>query len=167
MTCPPPELISTPDLCDQHPGKVRVLEALFRSYGGQSRFYGEIVTVKCFEDNSRVKELAAENGRGKVMVVDGGGSLRKALLGDLIAETASKNHWAGFLIFGCVRDVEAIAALPLGVMALNAAPLKTERQNRGEVNIPVSFAGQTFHSGEFLYVDGSGILIANENFFVK
>lgn len=153
-------VFSTPDLCDQYPERVRVLDALFRSYGGQIRFTGEIVTVKCFEDNSRVKELAAQEGRGKVMVVDGGGSLRKALLGDLIAESAINNGWAGFLIFGCIRDVEVIAALSLGVVALNATPLKTERKNLGEVNVPVSFAGQTFHPGEYLYVDASGILVS-------
>lgn len=163
MTGTSPAVFSTPDLCDQYPERVRVLEALFRSYGGQPRFCGEVVTVKCFEDNSRVKELAAQDGRGKVMVVDGGGSLRKALLGDLIAESAVRNHWAGFLVFGCVRDVEAIAILPLGVVALNAVPLKTERRNLGEVNIPVSFAGQTIYPGEYLYVDGSGILVTGQN----
>jgi len=156
-------VFSTPDLCDQHSERVRVLEPIFRSYGGRPRFCGEIVTIKCFEDNSRVKELAAQDGRGKVMVVDGGGSLRRALLGDLIAESAVKNGWSGFVIFGCVRDVEVIATLALGVVALNAVPLKTERRNLGEINIPVSFASQTFHPGEYLYVDGSGILVADQN----
>jgi len=158
---------TTPDLCDQYPEEVRVLEPLFRSYGGQSRFYGEIVTVKCFEDNSRVKELAAQEGRGKVMVVDGGGSLHKALLGDLIAESALNNGWAGFLIYGSLRDVEVMATFPLGVLALNAIPLKTERRNLGEINIPVSFAGQTFHPGQYLYADRSGILVADDNLLVK
>jgi regulator of ribonuclease activity A len=158
-----PAIFSTPDLCDMHPEQVRVLDPLFRSYGGHSCFGGEIVTVKCFEDNSRVKELAAQDGRGKVMVVDGGGSLRRALLGDLVAESAVRNGWAGFLIFGCVRDVAAIAALPLGIMALNACPVKTERKNIGDVNVPIAFAGQAFHPGEYIYADGSGILVSSQN----
>lgn len=162
-----PVIFSTPDLCDQHPERVRVLEALFQSYGGQPRFCGEIVTVKCFEDNSRVKELAAQDGQDRVMVVDGGGSLHKALLGDLIAGSALKNRWSGFLIFGCVRDVEVLATLSLGVMALNAVPLKTERRNLGEINIPVSFAGQTFHPGQYLYADRNGILVADQNLLAE
>ncbi|HEY3700028.1 MAG TPA: ribonuclease E activity regulator RraA, partial [Spongiibacteraceae bacterium] len=109
--------ISTPDLCDQFP-EVRVLTPMLRNYGGKSAFGGEIVTVKCFEDNSLVKEQLALPGGGKVLVVDGGGSLRRALLGDQIAASAVKNGWSGVLIYGCVRDVDAIAALDLGVQAL-------------------------------------------------
>lgn len=161
-----PPAFSTPDLCDEYPGQVRVVEPLFRSYGGHSRFCGEIVTVKCFEDNSRVKDLVAQDGRGKVMVVDGGGSLRKALLGDLVAASAVSNGWAGFLVFGCIRDVEAIAVLALGVMALNAIPVKTEKRNLGDINVPVSFAGQTIKPGEYLYVDGSGIIVSNQKLII-
>lgn len=97
------------------------------------------------------------------MVVDGGGSLRRSLLGDLIAEAAVQNGWVGFLIFGCIRDVEMIATMPLGVCALNSIPLKTERRNQGEIHVPLSFAGQSFTSGEYLYVDESGILVAGHD----
>ena len=100
--------ISTPDLCDSHTGSVSIVEPVFKNYGAKKSFGGEVVTIKCFEDNSRVKENAAVSGKGKVMVVDGGGSLNKALLGDLIAETALNNGWEGFIIYGCIRDVEPI-----------------------------------------------------------
>jgi regulator of ribonuclease activity A len=154
-------MFSTPDLADQHPNQVRVLEPLFRNFGGKQNFYGQIVTVKCFEDNSRVKELAAQNGLGKVMVVDGGGSLKKALLGDLIATSAMQNGWEGLVIHGCIRDVDVISELNLGVKALNVIPLKTERKGLGEVNVTVQFAGQEILPGEWIYADNNGILLSS------
>ncbi len=153
---------STPDLCDLYPALVRIAEPVFRNYGGRRSFGGEVVTIKCFEDNSFVKEAAGRPGRGKVMVVDGGGSVRKALLGDLIAETAFKNGWEGLIIYGAVRDVEAIESLDLGVMALASIPLRTERKGLGEMNVPVTFAGVTFSPGEYVYADSTGILVSPE-----
>jgi len=153
---------STADLSDNHPESVRVLDSIFNNYGGKKIFAGEIVTVKCFEDNSLVKEQAAKNGTGKVMAVDGGGSLRKALLGDMIAASAVKNGWQGFLIFGCIRDVDLISALPLGVKALNTTPIKTEKRGMGDVNVAVTFAGQTIIPGEYIYADNNGILISSK-----
>lgn len=150
---------STPDLCDAHP-EVRVLAPMLRNFGSSSAFGGEIVTVKCFEDNSLVKEQAARPGAGKVLVVDGGGSLRKALLGDLIAASAVQNGWEGLVIYGCVRDVDALAALPLGVQALGAIPLKTEKRGIGDLNVPVTFGGITFHPGEFVYADNNGVIVS-------
>ena len=151
---------STPDLCDANPDTVSIAEPIFKSYGAKPAFGGQIVTVKCFEDNSRVKELAATDGTGKVMVVDGGGSLRRALLGDLIAENARENNWEGFIIYGCVRDVEVISEIGIGVKALNSIPLKTERKGKGELNVPVTFAGVTFNPGEYVYADGTGIIVS-------
>lgn len=153
--------ISTPDLCDANPGLVRIAEPLFKNLGGKKSFGGEIVTIKCFEDNSRVKENAGTDGKGKVMVVDGGGSLKKALLGDLIAETAMSNGWEGFIIFGCIRDVEPISSMNIGVKALNSIPLKTERKGGGELNVQVSFAGVKFNPGEFVYSDETGIIVSS------
>lgn len=153
---------STPDLCDLYPSLVRVAEPLFGNFGGRSSFGGEVVTIRCFEDNSLVKDNAGKPGHGKVMVVDGGGSVRKALLGDLIAETAQKNGWEGLIIFGAVRDVDAIAALDLGVKALASIPLKTERKGAGELNVPVTFAGVTFSPGEYVYADNTGIIVSSE-----
>lgn len=154
--------ISTPDLCDANTNNIRILDPIFRNFGGKASFGGQIVTVKCFEDNSRVKENASKPGEGKVMVVDGGGSLKKALLGDLIAESALKNGWEGFIIYGCIRDVEPIENMDIGVKALNSIPLKTERKGAGELNIPISFAGVTFHPGEYIYADKTGIIVSSE-----
>lgn len=153
---------TTPDLCDAH-ADVVVAAPLFRSFGGASSFNGRIVTVRCHEDNSRVRELADTDGRGRVMVVDGGGSLRRALLGDLIAVNAVEQGWQGLLIHGCVRDVEVLATLPLGVLALAAIPLKTDRRGLGEVDVEVGFAGVTFSPGHWLYADGSGVIVADRN----
>ncbi|TFG76522.1 MAG: putative 4-hydroxy-4-methyl-2-oxoglutarate aldolase [Thermodesulfobacteriales bacterium] len=154
--------ISTPDLCDAYPDLVKIVDPIFRNYGGKSSFGGEIVTIKCFEDNSRVKESAGTKGEDKVMVVDGGGSLNKALLGDLIALTALKNGWAGFIIYGCIRDVEPIGAMKIGVKALNSIPLKTQRKGEGENNVQITFGGVNFNPGKFVYCDETGIIVSSE-----
>jgi regulator of ribonuclease activity A len=154
---------STPDLCDKYPDIIRILDPLFKNLGGKKYFYGEVITVKCFEDNSLVKEQAACDGKGKIMLVDGGGSLRKALLGDMIAESAMKNGWEGFVINGCIRDVDIISQMNLGVMALNVIPVKTEKRGVGDLNVSVAFAGQTIYPGNYLYADNNGIIISNKN----
>jgi regulator of ribonuclease activity A len=152
----------TCDLCDEYPDKVRVVEPILRNFGGKSAFYGQIVTVKCHEDNSLVKEQVQQPGVGKVLVVDGGGSLRCALLGDLLAAKAVDNGWAGLIIYGCVRDVDVLAAKPLGIQALRAIPLKSNRQGRGDFNIPVTFGGVTFRPDEWVYADNNGVIVAAE-----
>ncbi|CAH0992911.1 Putative 4-hydroxy-4-methyl-2-oxoglutarate aldolase [Sinobacterium norvegicum] len=152
--------ISTPDLCDKYP-EVQVLAPLFNNYGGIRSFGGEVVTVKCFEDNSLVKEQASYNGIGKVMVVDGGGSLRRALLGDMIAEDAAKNGWEGIIIYGCIRDVDEIGNTSIGVQALNTMPVKTEKRGAGDLNIAVTFAGQTIRPRQYIYADNNGIIVSD------
>lgn len=150
----------TPDLCDAFPESVTALEPMFSNFGGRDSFGGQIVTVKCFEDNSRVKELVAQDGKGKVMVVDGGGSLRCALLGDLLAEQAAKSGWEGLLIYGCIRDVDVVAQTDLGVQALASHPMRSTRRGVGDVDVPVTFAGVTFHPGHYLYADNNGVIIS-------
>ncbi|USI99846.1 ribonuclease E activity regulator RraA [Xanthomonas prunicola] len=150
---------TTPDLCDRYP-EATIAEPLFRHFGGRTAFAGPMVTVRCFEDNSRVRELAATPGDGRVLVVDGQGSLKHALLGDQIAANAVANGWAGVLIHGCVRDVEILATLPLGVLALAACPRRTERRDLGDVDVPVNFAGVPFVPGHWLYADANGVLVA-------
>lgn len=158
----------TCDLLDDHPElDLQVVSPsmdgkFFKSYGSRKTFGGQVVTVKCFEDNSRVKELLATEGTGKVLVVDGGASMRCALMGDLIAESAVKNHWNGVVIYGCVRDVDAIAALDLGVHALASIPQKSNRKGVGEVDVDLHFGGVTIQSGAYLYADNNGIVIAKE-----
>lgn len=150
----------TCDLCDEFPEAVRVCEPMFANYGGLNPFGGAIVTVKCHEDNSRVKELLATPGEGRVLVVDGGGSLRCALLGDLIGASAVKQGWAGVIVYGCVRDVDALAELDIGIQAIAAIPLKSVRKGVGEVGLPVTFAGVTFTPGEYVYADNNGIIVS-------
>ena len=155
--------ISTPDLCDEFTDLVRVVDPLFRNFGGKHAFAGEITTVKCFEDNSLVKQAASEPGNGRVLVVDGGGSLRKALLGDMIAETAMNNGWQGYIIYGAIRDVDDIASFAIGVKALGSIPRKTDRRGLGDRDVAVSFAGVTFSPGEFVYADNTGILVSEKS----
>lgn len=134
----------------------------FNSYGARKSFAGQIVTVKCFEDNSRVKELLATDGTGKVLVVDGDASMRCALMGDMIAESAVNHHWNGVIIYGCIRDVDAIAELDLGVHALASIPQKSQRKGIGEVDISLYFGGVHFNSGDYVYADNNGIIVAKE-----
>ncbi|HCH25149.1 MAG TPA: putative 4-hydroxy-4-methyl-2-oxoglutarate aldolase [Oceanospirillaceae bacterium] len=151
-----------PELCDQYPDDVRVLEPMFMNFGGKERFYGEVVTIKAFEDNSLVREQVALDGTGKVLVVDGGGSLRCAMLGDLLAEKAAKNGWQGIVIYGCIRDVNAIGEIDLGVQSLATHPMKTDKRGLGDLNVPVTFAGTTIKPGDYLYADNNGVLVSDK-----
>ena len=153
---------STPDLCDQYPDLIQVVEPMFSNYGGRESFAGEVVTVKCFEDNSCVKQLVGTVGLGRVMVVDGGGSMRRACLGDKLAEKASANGWSGLIIYGCIRDVDEIMATDIGVQALGTHPMKTQKKGIGETQISVSFGGVTFNSGDYVYADNNGIVVASQ-----
>ncbi len=157
--------ISTPDLCDEHGDAVQVVAPVFNHYGPIRRFGGEVVTVKCFEDNSKVAELVATEGKGKVLVVDGGASPRRSLLGDMLVAKAVKNNWAGIVIYGYIRDIEDIAEMDMGVMALGTIPRKTEKRGEGQINIPLQFAGVTVNPGDYLYADGTGIIIAKESLY--
>ncbi|AKT31456.1 ribonuclease E activity regulator RraA [Pseudomonas syringae pv. actinidiae] len=150
----------TPDLCDAYPEQVQVVEPMLSNFGGRDSFGGQIVTLKCFEDNSLVKEQVELDGKGKVLVVDGGGSLRCALLGDMLAEKAAKNGWEGLVIYGCVRDVDMLAQTDLGVQALASYPKRSEKRGVGQLNLPVTFGGVTFRPGEYLYADNNGVIIS-------
>ncbi len=159
----------TCDLLDDHPDlALQVMSPsidgkCFKSYGARKSFGGQVVTVKCFEDNSRVKELLASNGSGKVLVVDGGASMRCALMGDMIAESAVKNEWNGVIIYGCIRDVDAIAELDLGVHALAAIPQKSNRKGLGEVGVNLSFGGVIVNAGDYIYADNNGIVVSPQS----
>ena len=153
---------STPDLCDQYPELVQAVEPMFSNFGGRESFGGQVVTVKCFEDNSRVKELVSTPGGGRVMVVDAGGSMRRACLGDMLAEKASANGWSGIIIYGCVRDVDEIMATDIGVQALGVHPIKTDKKGIGEIDITVTFGGVIFNSGDYVYADNNGIIVSPE-----
>lgn len=152
----------TPDLCDAYPTLVKAVEPIFTNFGGISSFGGEIVTIKCFEDNSKVKQMVDQPGTGKVMVVDAGGSFRCAMLGDMLAEKAVKNGWEGIIMYGCVRDVDVLAELDLGVQALGSHPMKSEKKDIGELGVELTFGGVTFRQGEFVYADNNGIIVSPE-----
>lgn len=155
--------LSVPDICDEFFDQIQVLDPLFSDYGGKRSFCGEIVTLKCFEDNSLVRDLVGSEGRGRVIVIDGGGSLRRAMLGDLLAARAAENGWQGLLINGCVRDVEILATIDLGVKALNCIPVKTDKRGEGQLDIPLSFAGARIEPGQFIYADENGVVVANRD----
>ncbi|MEJ6670591.1 MAG: ribonuclease E activity regulator RraA [Pseudomonadales bacterium] len=149
-----------PDLCDAYPADVQVAEPMFNNYGGNDCFSGEIATVTCFEDNSLIATRVEEPGRGRVLVVDAGGSLRCAVLGDNLAQKALDNGWSGLIINGCIRDVDIIETLPIGVAALATHPLKSVKRNVGRVDETVAFAGLQWVPGHYVYADNNGVLVS-------
>ncbi len=149
-----------PDLFDQYPEQLKLADSDFINYGKKIIFQGEIVTVACFDDNSKVKELLATDGTGKVLVVDGKGSMNRALLGDMIAENAVKNNWQAVVINGCIRDVGTIGTLAIAVKAIGCNPIKTEKLGVGDINIVVKFAGIEFIPGWTIYGDKNGLAVS-------
>ena len=151
---------ATTDLSDEFGDEVQVCSPIFRDFGGEARFAGPIATIKCFEDNSLVRDLVAEPGEGRVLVIDAGGSMRRAVLGDLLAKKAVASGWRGFVIFGCIRDSAAISQMLIGVKALGAHPLKTDKRGEGQRDITIRFADVTFKPGDWLYADEDGVLVS-------
>ncbi len=164
---------ATCDLCDAHkndsPEAFRVLPPVFRDFGGTRHFCGPVVTVKCFEDNSSVKAavdsvgyLDTSAGRvGQILVVDGGGSLRRALLGGNLGAAAARNGWAGVVIDGCVRDVAELAVQPVGIRALASMPLPTEKRHAGLTGLAVQIQGVWVRPGDWLYADEDGMVVSD------
>lgn len=157
--------VATCDLCDTHKGDTsgafRVLPPLFRDFGARTAFAGPVVTVKCFEDNSVVKAAVESPGEGRVLVVDGGGSLRRALLGGNLGAAAARNGWAGVVIDACVRDVGELAVCDVGIRALAAMPLPTERRGEGQRDVPVRVQGVWVRPGDWLYADADGMVVSD------
>lgn len=163
MTAALTQTISTCDLCDAHlkddSGAFRVLPPVFQDFGGKPAFHGPIATVKCFEDNSSVKAAVETAGNGRVLVVDGGGSVRRALVGGNVAATAAKNGWAGIVVHGAVRDIAELRETAIGIRALALIPLPTEKRGEGQSDVTVSISGVWVRPGEWLYADADGIVI--------
>lgn len=155
---------STCDLCDAHKGdgsgQFRVLPPLFHDYGGRARFAGPVATVKCHEDNTLVKAALDSPGEGRVLMVDGGASLRRALVGGNLAAAAVRNGWAGIVVDGCVRDIAELRAAQVGIRALGLMPLPTEKRNEGQRDVPVLVQGVWVRPGDWLYADEDGIVLA-------
>ena len=154
---------TTADLCDAFPGLVQVAQPLFREYGGVEKFAGPIETLRVHEDNTLVRETLETLGRGRVLVVDGGGSLRCALVGGRLAGLAQSNGWSGVIVNGCIRDSVEIRQLRVGIRALNAVPMRSGKNLAGERGGTLSFAGVTFAPGHFIYADTDGVLVAERD----
>ncbi|NJM05176.1 ribonuclease E activity regulator RraA [Candidatus Gracilibacteria bacterium] len=155
--------MKTTDLSDTHGDAVQVAEPLFRSFGGVQTFRGPISTLKVFEDNTLVRALLEEPGAGRTLVIDGGGSLRCALVGDQLGMLAVQNGWAGIIVYGCVRDSAALSQLALGIQALAAHPRRSGKRGEGQRDIAVTFAGVRFAPGDYLYADEDGIVVLEQH----
>ena len=155
--------ISTPDLCDEYGDDVQVAEPVFRHFGGVRQFGGAVATVKCFEDNSKIGEMLKADGKGRVLLVDGGASPRRSLLGDRLVTQAVENNWAGIIIYGYIRDVEDIETMDIGVMAMGTIPRKTCKRGEGRVNVELDVAGLKVKAGDFIYADGSGVIVSQKS----
>ncbi len=153
---------ATADLYDEYGDLLQVATPMFNNYGGANRFSGVISTVKCHEDNTFVRSTLEQPGEGKVLVVDGGGSLRCALLGDMLAELGIKNGWTGIIVYGCIRDSAMIGKMNIGVKGLNTNPKKSLKKDIGERDLPVTFAGVNFIPGHYLYADEDGFVISDK-----
>ncbi len=163
MALAPDVVFSTCDFCDEHKandtGEIRVIPTVFQNYGARDRFAGQVLTVKCYEDNSHVKQAVESPGLGRILVVDGGGSMRRALLGGNLAAAAARNGWAGIIIDGCARDAAELAVLDLGIRALALNPMPTLRVGQGQTGGLVFVQGVPIRAGDWLYADADGIVI--------
>ena len=153
-------MFKTADLCDEHSDSLSVAAPMFRDFGRNISFSGPITTVKCFEDNSLVREQLEKPGNGRVLVVDAGGSMRCAMVGDILAKMGADNGWSGILVYGCIRDSGVIANIDIGVKALGTLPLKSVKKGVGEVDVNVHFADTDFIPGHFLYADEDGVIVS-------
>lgn len=156
--------IKTADLYDDYADELQVAVPLFQDFGGQKAFSGPIQTVKAHEDNTFLREALEEPGNGQVLVVDGGGSLRCALVGDRLAALGAGNGWAGIIISGCVRDVAELSQVPIGIKALHAHPAKSAKRGEGTRNTIVRFAGVNFSPHEYVYADEDGIVVSANDY---
>lgn len=154
--------LTTTYLCDTYVGKenFQIAEPLLRSYGGNQAFSGSIATLRCFEDSAMLKKILAEKGGNRVLVVDGGGSHRCALLGAQLATMAFDNGWQGIVIYGCIRDTALLNKIPIGIRALHAHPLFCHGKDTGDHDVLITFAGVNFRKDHFLYADTDGIIVS-------
>ena len=150
------------DLCDQYGDSIQVLIPIFTNYGQKSAFFGAVETIRTHEDNSKVRDSVLEDGCGRVLVVDGGASVKRSLLGGDLASKAAENSWVGIVINGAVRDSLELANIDIGILALNLVPMKTEKRGLGSRGIPISIAGASINSGDWIYADQDGIIISTK-----
>jgi len=153
---------NTSELCNIYADLIDVVEPIFCNYSGRSSFGGQVVTIKCFENNGLIQQVVSTNGRGKVLVIDGGGSTRRALIDIRIAEMATENAWEGIICYGSVRDVDALEELDIGIQGLVSIPVGASDQDIGESDLAINFAGVTFLPEDHIYADNTGIILSPE-----
>jgi regulator of ribonuclease activity A len=153
---------NTSALCDMYIDQVDVVEPMFSNFGGRTSFAGQITTIKCFEDNGLIREVLEQEGLGRILLIDGGGSLRRALVDAEIATIAEENEWEGIVVFGSVREIDDLEEMNIGIQAIASIPVGAVSQSIGESDIPVNFGGVTFLPDDYLYADSTGIIISPE-----
>ncbi len=154
--------IDTSELCDLYAEQVDVVEPIFSSFGGVSNFYGKVTTVKCFESNGLIAEVLEENGEGRVLVIDGGGAVRRGLIDAELAQLAVDNGWEGIIVYGAVHQIQQLENLDIGIHALAPIPVSADESTAGESDIPVNFGGVTFFPEDYIYADLTGIILSQE-----
>ena len=154
--------IDTSELCDLYAEQVDVVEPIFSSFGGVSHFYGKVTTVKCFESNGLIAEVLEENGEGRVLVIDGGGAVRRGLIDAELAQLAVDNGWEGIIVYGAVRQIQQLENLDIGIHALAPIPVSADESSAGESDVPVNFGGVTFFPEDYIYADLTGIILSQE-----
>ena len=154
--------IDTSELCDLYAEQVDVVEPIFSSFGGVSNFFGKVTTVKCFESNGLIAEVLEENGEGRVLVIDGGGAVRRGLIDAELAQLAVDNGWEGIIVYGAVRQIQQLENLDIGIHALAPIPVSADESSAGESDIPVNFGGATFFPEDYIYADLTGIILSQE-----
>ena len=154
--------IDTSELCDLYAEQVDVVEPIFSSFGGVSNFYGKVTTVKCFESNGLIAEVLEENGEGRVLVIDGGGAVRRGLIDAELAQLAVDNGWVGIIVYGAVRQIQQLENLDIGIHALAPIPVSADESTAGESDVPVNFGGVTFFPEDYIYADLTGIILSQE-----
>jgi regulator of ribonuclease activity A len=153
---------STSDLCDHFADSIDVLEPMFINLGGHNAFCGRITTVKCFENNELIQTILEQDGTGQVLLIDGGGSTRRALIDIELAELAVENNWQGIIVYGAVRHVDELEECELGIQAIASIPVAADSEGTGVQGIPVNFAGVSFYEDDYIYADSTGIIISAE-----
>ncbi len=154
--------IDTSEICDIYSDQVDVVEPILSSFGGVSAFCGKITTVKCFESNGLIAEVLEEDGEGRVLLIDGGGSVRRALLDAELAQLAADNRWEGIVVYGAVRQLDILETLDIGIQAIAPIPVGADDNNIGEIDTPVNFGGVTFFPEDYLYADLTGVVLSAE-----
>ena len=154
--------IDTSELCDIYLDQVDVVDPIFSSFGGVQAFHGKVTTVKCFENNGLIEEILEENGEGRVLVIDGGGAVRRALIDAELAQLAADNHWEGIIVYGAIRQLAELENIEIGIHALAPIPVGADESSHGESDIPVNFGGVTFFPEDYIYADLTGIILSQE-----